>query len=187
LIELIKFATAVALVFPAFFGSLAEAQKSSQPPARFTERVQKEVIHKILMLPNYDVFDSISFKVDGYNVVLLGYVSQPYLKSDAEHAVKKIEGVEKVENRIEVLPVSPNDDRLRLQLFRAIYRYGPLQRYSLPPIKPIRIIVNRGHVLLEGVVDSEMDRNLANIRANQVPGVFSVDNNLAVPAKKSKK
>jgi hyperosmotically inducible protein len=109
------------------------------------------------------------------------------LKSDAEHAVKKIEGVEKVENRIEVLPVSPNDDRLRLQLFRAIYRYGPLQRYSLPPIKPIRIIVNRGHVLLEGVVDSEMDRNLANIRANQVPGVFSVDNNLAVPAKKSKK
>lgn len=157
------------------------------PPARFTERVQKEVIHKILMMPNYDVFDSISFKVDGYNVVLLGYVSQPYLKSDAERAVTKIEGVEKVDNRIEVLPASPNDDRLRSQLFRAIYHYGPLQRYSLPPIKPIRIIVNRGHVILEGVVDNTMDKNLANIRANEVPGVFSVTNNLVVPSKKPKK
>jgi osmotically-inducible protein OsmY len=109
------------------------------------------------------------------------------LKSDAERAVKKIEGVEKVDNRIEVLPVSPNDDRLRAQLFRAIYGYGPLQRYALSPIKPIRIIVDRGHVILEGVVDSTMDKNLANIRANGVPGVFSVTNNLVVPAKKSKK
>jgi hyperosmotically inducible protein len=174
-------------VLPAFFTLPATAQKNSQPPARFTERVQKEVIHKILMLPNYDAFDSISFKVEGYNVVLLGYVSQPYLKSDAERAVKKIEGVEKVDNRIEVLPVSPNDDRLRAQLFRAIYGYGPLQRYALSPIKPIRIIVDRGHVILEGVVDSTMDKNLANIRANGVPGVFSVTNNLVVPAKKSKK
>ncbi len=174
-------------VLSAFFALPATAQKSSQPPARFTERVQKEVIHKILMLPNYDAFDSISFKVEGYDVVLLGYVTQPYLKSDAERAVKKIEGVERVENRIEVLPLSPNDDRLRAQLFRAIYGYGPLQRYALPPIKPIRIVVDRGHVILEGVVDSAMDKNLANIRANGVPGVFSVTNNLAVPPKKSKK
>jgi len=178
--------TALPLIFMASFAWPIVQQKASQPPARFTERVQKEVIHKILMMPNYDVFDSISFKVEGYNVVLLGYVSQPYLKSDAEHAVKKIEGVEKVDNRIEVLPVSPNDDRLRLQLFQAIYRYGPLQRYALPPIKPIRIIVTRGHVILEGVVDSAMDKNLANIRANQVPGVFSVTNNLIVPQKKSR-
>jgi hyperosmotically inducible protein len=162
-------------------------QKVPQPPARFTERVQKEVIHKILMLPNYDVFDSISFKVEGYNVVLLGYVSQPYLKSDAEQAVKKIEGVEKIDNRIQVLPTSPNDDRLRQQLFRAIYAYGPLQRYALSPIKPIRIIVDRGHVILEGLVDSTMDKNLVNIRANGVPGVFSVTNNLVVPAQKSKR
>ena len=166
--------------------SLSWPLAQQQPPARFTERVQKEVIHKVLMLPNYDVFDSISFKVEGYNVVLLGYVSQPYLKSDAERAVKKIEGVEKVDNRIEVLPVSPNDERLRSQLFRAIYHYGPLQRYALPPIKPIRIIVNRGHVILEGVVDSAMDKNLANIRANEVPGVFSVTNHLVVPSKKPK-
>lgn len=179
--------TALAFVLMASFAWPMEMQKTSQPPARFTERVQKEVIHKILMLPNYDAFDSISFKVEGYNVVLLGYVSQPYLKSDAERAVKKIEGVEKVDNRIEVLPVSPNDDRLRAQLFRAIYGYGPLQRYALSPIKPIRIIVDRGHVILEGVVDSTMDKNLANIRANGVPGVFSVTNNLVVPAKKSKK
>jgi hyperosmotically inducible protein len=178
---------ALSLIFLASLAWPIAMQKTSQPPARFTERVQKEVIHKILMMPNYDVFDSISFKVEGYNVVLLGYVSQPYLKSDAERAIKKIEGVEKVDNRIEVLPVSPNDDRLRAQLFRAIYGYGPLQRYALPPIKPIRIIVDRGHVILEGVVDSTMDRNLANIRANGVPGVFSVSNNLAVPGKKSKK
>jgi hyperosmotically inducible protein len=183
----VKQTTALAFVLMASFAWPMEMQKTSQPPARFTERVQKEVIHKILMLPNYDAFDSISFKVEGYNVVLLGYVSQPYLKSDAERAVKKIEGVEKVDNRIEVLPVSPNDDRLRAQLFRAIYGYGPLQRYALPPIKPIRIIVDRGHVILEGVVDSTMDKNLANIRANGVPGVFSVTNNLVVPAKKSKK
>ena len=112
-------------------------------------------------------------------------VPKPEEKDKAERAVKKIEGVEKVDNRIEVLPVSPNDDRLRAQLFRAIYGYGPLQRYALPPIKPIHIIVTRGHVILEGVVDSAMDKNLANIRANQVPGVFSVTNNLAIPAKES--
>jgi hyperosmotically inducible protein len=139
------------------------------------------------MLPNFDAFDSISFKVDGYNVILLGYVTKPYLKSDAEQEVKKIEGVEKVDNRIEVLPASPNDDRLRGQLFRAIYGYGPLQRYALPPVKPIHIIVDRGHVILEGVVDNTMDKNLANIRANGVPGVFSVKNNLVVPSGKSKR
>jgi hyperosmotically inducible protein len=139
------------------------------------------------MLPYLDVFDNLAYQVNGYNVTLLGQVTRPTLRVDAERVVKKIEGVEKVNNRIEILPVSINDDRLREQLFRAIYGYGPLQRYAIVPQKPIRIIVKNGHVALEGVVDNDMDRNLANIQANSVPGVFSVVNHLQVPAKASKK
>jgi hyperosmotically inducible protein len=163
------------------------AQKASNPPARFTERVQREVMHQILMLPYYDVFDAIGFKVEGYNVTLLGKVTRPSLKSDAERVIKKIEGVEKVNNQIEVLPLSPFDDDIRRREFRSIYGYGPLQRYALPPIKPIRIIVDHGHVTLEGIVDSTGDRNLVNIRANSVPGVFSVTNHLAVEKASGKK
>jgi hyperosmotically inducible protein len=102
------------------------------------------------------------------------------LKSDAENVVKHIEGVERVDNKIEVLPPSPMDDRLRVQLFHAIYGYEPLQKYALGVQKPIRIIVKNGHVTLEGVVDNEADKNAAGIRANGVPGIFSVTNNLQV-------
>jgi len=102
------------------------------------------------------------------------------VKSDAERAVKSIEGVEKVNNQIEVLPTSPSDDRLRAALFRAIYQFPSLQRYALPVIQPIRIIVRNGRVTLEGVVDSEADKNTAGIRANTVPGIFEVKNNLRV-------
>jgi hyperosmotically inducible protein len=126
------------------------------------------------------VFDNLAYKVDGYTVALFGQVTNPTVKSDAENAVKKIEGVEKVENQIEVLPVSPMDDNLRRRLFRAIYGYAPMQKYALPTIKPIRIIVKNGHVTLEGVVDSQGDKNIANVRANGVSGVFSVTNNLVV-------
>jgi len=168
-----------------FLPLAAWAQKNSSPPSNFTKRVQKQVTHEILMLPYYDEFDVIGFRVDGYNVTLFGHVVHATLKSDAEHAVKKIEGVEKVINRIEILPPSPMDDQLRLQLFRAIYGYGPLQRYGVGSNRPIHIIVDRGHVTLEGVVDSTGDRNLVNIRANGVPGVFSVQNNLQVPSGKS--
>jgi hyperosmotically inducible periplasmic protein len=164
--------------------SSAGAQKNSRPPARFTQRVQKQITHEILMLPYYDEFDAIGFKIEGYNVTLFGHVVHPTLKSDAEHAIKKIEGIERINNQIEVLPPSPMDDRLRVQLFRAIYGYGPLQRYGIGSNRPIHIIVDRGHVTLEGVVDSTGDKNLINIRANQVPGVFSVTNNLQVPSKK---
>jgi hyperosmotically inducible protein len=110
----------------------------------------------------------------------LGQVSRPTLKSDAENVVKKIEGVEHVDNQIEVLPVSPMDDRLRLRLYRAIYGYPALQKYALGVQKPIRIIVKNGNVTLEGVVDSEADKNIANIRARGVSGSFSVTNNLQV-------
>jgi len=126
------------------------------------------------------VFDYLAFKVDGYDVTLLGQVTRPILKSDAEAAVKSVEGVEHIDNQIDVLPPSSQDDRLRLQLYRAIYGYAPLQKYALGVQKPIRIIVKSGRVTLEGVVDNETDKNIANIRANGVSGIFSVQNNLQV-------
>src|SRR5712692_7308495 len=151
-----------------------------QPSARSQERIEKEVRHELLMLPYFGVFDNIAYKVDGYNVTLVGQVVRPSLKSDAENVVKHIEGVEHVDNKIEVLPPSPMDDRLRIELFRAIYGYEPLQKYALGVQKPIRIIVKNGHVSLEGVVDNEADKNMAGIRANGVSGIFSVTNNLRV-------
>jgi hyperosmotically inducible protein len=141
------------------------------------------VRHELLMLPYLGVFDNLAYKVDGYNVTLYGQVTRPTLKSDAENVVKRIEGVEKVDNQIEVLPPSPTDDRLRRQLYRAIYGYPPLQKYALGVQQPIRIIVKNGNVTLEGVVDNEADKNTAGIRAKGVPGIFSVNNNLQVAAK----
>jgi hyperosmotically inducible protein len=160
--------------------SLGIAQDRGQPTANAQERIIREVRHELLMLPYFGVFDYIAFKVDGYNVTLLGQVVRPTLKSDAENAVKHIEGVEKVDNQIEVLPPSPMDDRLRLTLYRAIYGYPALEKYALGVQKPIRIIVKNGRVTLEGVVDSEADKNLAGLRANGVPDIFSVTNNLQV-------
>jgi hyperosmotically inducible protein len=158
---------------------LSQSQRD-QPSTRGQERITKEVRHELLMLPWFGVFDNIAYKVDGGTVTLLGQVTRPSLKSDAENVVKHIEGVEKVDNQIEVLPPSPMDDQLRLQLFQAIYGYAPLQKYALGVQKPIRIIVKNGRVTLEGVVDNETDKNLAGMRANSVPGIFSVTNNLQV-------
>lgn len=159
-------------------GHVCAQNQAASPKAE--ERIQKEVRHEILMLPYFSVFDYLAFKVEGYNVTLIGSVTRPSTKSDAENAVKRIEGVEKVDNQIEVLPPSPTDDRLRIRLYRAIYGFPSLQRYALPVIKPIRIIVNSGRVRLEGVVDSEGDKNVAGIRANSVSGIFEVKNNLQV-------
>ena len=132
------------------------------------------------MLPYFGVFDNIEYRVDGESVTLFGDVTRPTLKSDAENVVKRIEGVQHVLNKIEVLPPSPMDDQLRLALYRAIYGFPALEKYALGVQKPIRIIVKNGHVTLEGVVDSEADKNLAGVRANTVPGVFSVTNTLRV-------
>lgn len=159
------------------FSSFAQ---QGQPSERAVARIQREVRHELLMLPYLGVFDNLAYKVDGYNVTLIGQVTRPTLKSDAENVVKKIEGVEKVDNQIEVLPPSPMDDQLRRRLYRAIYGYPGLQKYALGVQQPIRIIVKGGHVSLEGVVDNESDKNLAGIRAKGVSGVFSVDNNLQV-------
>ena len=142
--------------------------------------IMKEVRHELLMLPRIDVFDNIAYRLDGNSVILSGQVTQPYKKDDAGNAVKGIEGVQKIDNRIEVLPLSPSDDRLRLRLYRAIYGFDALSKYAVTVIKPIRIIVKNGRVTLDGVVDSEADKNLAGIRANGVSGVFSVTNNLQI-------
>jgi osmotically-inducible protein OsmY len=160
--------------------SATSQDNRGEPSARSQERITKEVRHELLMLPYFGVFDYIAFKVDGYNVTLIGSVVRPTLRSDAEGAVKHIEGVEHVDNQIEVLPPSPIDDGLRHRLFRSIYGYPPLEKYALGVQKPIRIIVKNGNVRLEGVIDSESDKNLVNIRAKSVPGTFSVDNNLLV-------
>jgi osmotically-inducible protein OsmY len=170
------FAALLAIALPA----VTQDAQRDQPSAKSQERIIKEVRHELLMLPYFGVFDNIAFKVDGYNVTLLGQVVRPTLKSDAENAVKRIEGVEKVDNQIEVLPTSPMDDRLRLRLYHAIYGYAPLEKYALGVQKPIRIIVNNGHVTLEGVVDNEGDKNFAGMRAKGVSGTFSVTNNLQV-------
>ena len=164
--------------------TLSFGQDREQPSAKAQERIIREVRHELLMLPWFGVFDNIAFKVEGFNVTLLGQVVRPSLKSDAESAVKHIEGVEKVDNQIEVLPPSPMDDGLRRRLYREIYGYPSLEKYALGVQKPIRIIVKNGRVNLEGVVDNEEDKNLAGLRANGVPGIFSVTNNLRVEASK---
>src|ERR1039457_1622178 len=144
------------------------------------DRLIKEVRHELIMLPYYGVFDNLAFRIDGRTVTLEGQVTQPVIKSDAENSVKHIEGVEKVVNNIEVLPPSPMDDRIRRSVYRSIYSYGPLFRYGGMAVSPIHIIVKGGHVTLEGVVDSETDKGLAGMRANQVPDTFQITNNLRV-------
>jgi hyperosmotically inducible protein len=143
-------------------------------------RLERQVYHELVTLPFYGVFDNLSFKVEGYKVTLMGQVTRPTLKSSAENVVKQIEGVEQVDNQIEVLPLSPNDDRLRLVLYRAIYGHAALNRYALRAIPTIHIIVKNGNVTLEGAVANEADKNIANLQANGVSGVFSVKNNLRV-------
>ena len=164
---------------------LGIAQDRDQNSARSQDRITREVRHELLMLPYFGVFDNIAFKVDGGTVTLLGQVVRPSLKGDAERAIKNIEGVDRVDNQIEVLPTSPMDDRLRLELYRAIYGFPALEKYALGVQKPIRIIVKNGHVTLEGVVDNQADKDFANVRANGVPGIFGpVINNLRVESSK---
>jgi hyperosmotically inducible protein len=146
-----------------------------------TARITKAVRHELNMLPYVNVFDYMTFTVNPDNsVTLAGEVTNPVLKSDAANVVKRIEGVERVNNDIQVLPVSPMDNGLRLRLYRTIYGYPALQKYGTGVNMPIRIIVDNGHVKLLGVVDSQADKNIAGLRANGVPGTFSVDNQLQV-------
>lgn len=144
------------------------------------EKITKEVRHELVMLPYYGVFDNLAYRVDGAKVTLFGQVTRPTLKSDAENVVKRIEGVERVDNEIEVLPLSPNDERIRRAVYRAIFSKPPLERYQMGAVPPIHIIVKNGNVTLIGVVSSEGDKNIAGLAANGVPGVFGVTNNLTI-------
>jgi hyperosmotically inducible periplasmic protein len=174
----------------------SKSQSNSQPnaandqmairpmnPDAGQQRVVKEVRHELIMLPYYSIFDDLEFSVNGGTVTLLGSVVNPVTKSDAERSVKKIEGVEQVNSQIKVLPPSPMDDQIRRREARAIFNSDGLFRYSMGAVPPIHIIVDNGHVTLKGFVDNEGDKQRANIAANQVPGVFSVTNDLQVANK----
>ena len=144
-------------------------------------KINKGISHALIMLPYSGVFDWITATVQGRNVTLAGQVLRSSLKPDAEHAVKKVEGVDNVVNNIEVLTPGPIDNRLRQQVYNAIYNYGPLFKYSNDKNNPpIHIIVKNARVTLEGVVDTETDKNLCTMRVKQVHDVLSVTNNLRV-------
>lgn len=176
-------------------GSALYAQTSSQPqlatrpayPNVNENRIAKEVRHELLMLPYYSLFDDLEFQVNGSEVTLLGSVVNPVNKTDAAAAVKNIEGVEKVNNQINVLPPSNMDDQVRARTARAIFGTAGLSRYAWSAVPSIHIIVDRGHVTLKGVVDNESDKNVAGIAANGVPDVFSVTNDLQVASTASSK
>jgi hyperosmotically inducible protein len=176
------------LVLCSFPAISQQATPGTAPPAqsgqlsqRGLERIAKEVHHELVLLPYYGVFDNLAYKVspDG-TVTLLGQVVRPTTKSDAENAVKHIEGVERVDNQIQVLPPSPNDDRIRRDTYRAVYGNSVLSQYAMRAVPTIHIIVDNGHVTLEGAVARQMDKQIAEMQAKQVPGVFSVTNNLQV-------
>lgn len=165
---------AAAMMMP--LGAFASTDNAAQ-------RLEKQVRHELITLPFLSIFDSLSFSVDNGNVILSGATVRPTIRTQAEAVVKRLEGVAHVDNRIEVLPLSPFDDQLRLRVARAVYGYGPLNRYALGANPPIRIVVKNGNVTLEGWVANEMDRNLAFVRANGVAGAFQVKNSLQVDHK----
>jgi hyperosmotically inducible protein len=166
--------SAAVLIAP--MGLMAAVSNEAKP----LPKLANDIRHELVMLPWFSVFDNLQYQLNGNEVVLSGQVTRPTLKSDAQRVVERIEGVERVVNNIEVLPLSPFDDRVRMAVARSIFGYGPMYRYAMGANPPIHIIVKNGHVTLEGVVANEMDKNIANIRANGVSGVFSVTNNLAV-------
>ena len=144
--------------------------------------LDEKVRHELNVLPFFSVFDYLTYRVDGDKVILMGEVTRPVLKHDAETVVSRISGVSAVDDQIKVLPLSGFDDRIRLAEFRTVYGNTVLQRYAVVPSAPIRIVVKNGNVTLEGFVHSQMDRSVAGVAASAVPGVFSVTNNLAIDA-----
>lgn len=147
-------------------------------------QIEKKIFKEILTMPYYGLFDQIGFEVNGNTVVLRGKVYNATNRKSAERRVAKIEGVEKVINNIEILPLSRFDDSIRIQTVRAFSNGGSLYRYLQGVNPSIRIIVDNGHIFLEGFVRTEGDYRLANILANGVPGVFSVTNNLEITKEK---
>jgi hyperosmotically inducible protein len=159
---------------------VSTAPEATRVSSKAAKSLEQRVTSELLKLPYYGVFDYLAFQIDGDQVTLSGHVNWPTLKTDAERAVRGVEGVAAVSSTIEVLPLSPNDDRIRIAAYRAIYGHSTLARYRLNPHAPIRIIVKNGNLTLMGVVGSDMDRTIAHMQANSVPGAFSVTNNLQV-------
>jgi hyperosmotically inducible protein len=170
------FALAAALALAASLAVAAPAEKRERTASeQLGEKVRKELV----TLPWYGVFDNLAYEVDGSTVKLYGQVVQPSTRRDAERRVRKLRGVEQVVNNIEVLPLSPFDDSIRATAYRALFGWNsPLFRYGRGVNPSVHIVVNRGHLTLEGVVATEGDRRLAYMLVNSVPGVFSVTNNL---------
>jgi len=164
----------VAMALLAIAPAVASAQGVDNP------QLAKKVRHELVMLPYYGVFDNLAYSINGGNVTLYGEVVRSSTRSDAEHSVRRIPGVTHVVNNIKVLPLSSFDDRIRTATYRSIARTGGLYRYLQGTNPSLHIVVNNGHVALEGVVSGSGDRTLAYMAANRVPGVFSVQNNLRV-------
>lgn len=169
----------------AAFARSARPQKDTPPPSNrggqaYEQWLTREVSHQLNLLPWVTVFDNLSYQVNGSEVTLTGDVVNPVIKDDAGKAVKDIEGVTKINNNIHVLPLSPFDGQIRRAEYRAIYGEPQLQRYAIGSMATIRIIVENGHVTLEGYVDNQTDKNIAGIRAKSVANVFSVANNLQI-------
>jgi len=169
-------ALSCAMIAPA----VASSPSRMNADTRLEQRLNGEVHHALAMIPQYTVFDNLAYRVDGDTVTLFGQVRNAVIKDVAEKSVKRLEGVDHVSNQIEVLPASFNDDQIRMQVARALFGDGRLSTYAIEPVAPIHIIVKDGHVDLVGVVRTQTDKNTAFIRANGVPGVFSVENNLQV-------
>jgi hyperosmotically inducible protein len=165
---------AAALVLTATLAAAGQAKEEVTGRQRVMEKIRKELV----TLPFYGVFDNLAYSFDGGTATLYGQVVRPTTRSDAERRVRKIAGVSQVVNQIEVLPLSSFDDSIRQRAYRQIFGTAGLYRYAMGANPSLHIVVNRGHVTLEGVVSNEGDRRLARIAALQVPGVFSVTNNL---------
>jgi len=165
-----------------FASAIVRNAFAAATPQVGSAHIIKEVRHELATLPYYGVFDWLQFEVrPGNTVVLSGQVIRPTTKSDAEARVKDIDGVSKVVNEIQVLPLSPHDDRLRVALYRTIYNWdSPLFRYATQAVPPIHIIVANGRATLKGVVATKSDAQLAYIRARSVPGLFGVKNELQI-------
>ena len=173
------FATAILTLMIAVMPVAAKTPNPVDDAGQYDKTIKK-IRKELVTLPFYSVFDNLSFKLEDGTVTLYGQVSRPTLKSDAKRVVEKVAGVEGVVNKIEVLPLSNFDDRIRLATYRAIYRQPGLDRLALQAVAPIHIIVRNGNVTLEGVVPNKSDSARAFIAANGVSGVFSVTNNLRV-------
>jgi len=167
---------AISLAVAASLALPATASEKGSGDLATSNKIRKELV----TLPYYGVFDNLAYELQGDTVTLSGQVVRPSTRKDAERRVAKIEGIDRVINNIQVLPVSTFDDRIRVSTYRAVFRTGGLQRYSMGVNPSIHIVVNGGHVTLEGVVSNRMDSQLAYMAANHVSGVFSVTNNLRV-------